>query len=97
MLQVTRACLAAFAALATLGVSLTRAQTAPGAVGTATLREIHADGLKSIPEPAVVSITGLQSGALAGRDDLQAAADKLVQSGLFAHVKYNFQTRVDGL
>ena len=34
---------------------------------------------------------------LAGRDDLQAAADKLVASGLFAHVKYNFQTRVDGL
>ena len=33
----------------------------------------------------------------AGRDDLQAAADKLVASGLFANVKYNFQTRVDGL
>ncbi len=33
----------------------------------------------------------------AGRDDLQAAADKLVQSGLFSHVTYKFQSRADGL
>jgi outer membrane protein insertion porin family len=102
MLQVQRACLVAFAALATLAASLAHAQSAPApdgspAAGTATLREIRADGLKSIPQPVVVALSGLQSGAVAGRDDLQAAADKLVASGLFAHVKYNFQTRVDGL
>ena len=34
---------------------------------------------------------------MAGRDDLQGAADKLVASGVFAHVKYNFQSRADGL
>ncbi len=44
-----------------------------------------------------MALTGLQPGALAGRDDLQAAADKLVKSGLFANVKYNFQTRTDGV
>src|SRR4051794_13998729 len=102
MLQVSRTCLLAFAAFATLTTSFASAQSAPSsngspAVGTATLREIRAEGLKSLPQPAVVALTGLQSGAVAGRDDLQAAADKLVASGLFAHVKYNFQTRVDGL
>src|ERR1700745_757251 len=102
MFQVTRACLVAFAALATAATSLEHAQSAPNptgspAAGTATLREIRAEGLKSIPQPVVVALSGLQSGAVAGRDDLQGAADKLVASGLFAHVKYNFQTRVDGL
>jgi len=102
MFQVSRACLVAFAALATFTAFLAHAQSTPSpncspAAGTATLREIRAEGLKSIPQPAVIALTGLQSGAVAGRDDLQAAADRLVASGLFAHVKYTFQTRVDGL
>jgi outer membrane protein insertion porin family len=66
-------------------------------VATAPLREIHADGLKSLSEPQVANISGLQIGAQTGKDDLQAAADKLVQSGLFAKVRYNFQSRTDGL
>src|SRR5260370_36586886 len=76
------------------------AQSSPVATtpaATAQLREIHADGLKSLPEPQVVTLTGLQPGAQTGKDDLQAAADKLVQSGLFAKVRYNFQSRPDGL
>ena len=76
------------------------AQTSPVAtalVATAPLREIHVDGLKSLREPQVVAVSGLQTGAQVGKDDLQAAADKLVQSGLFAKVKYNFQSRIDGL
>jgi outer membrane protein assembly factor BamA len=97
MLQVPRVCLAAFAALSTIGVSLAQAQTAPAAAGTATLREVRSDGLKSLTESQVTSLCGLQPGAQAGRDDLQAAADKLLETGLFAKVKYNFQTRVDGL
>src|SRR5579859_91346 len=70
-------------------------QSAP--VATAPLREIHTDGLKSLSEPQVATISGLQLGAQAGKDDLQTAADKLVQSGLFAKVRYNFQSRTDGL
>jgi outer membrane protein insertion porin family len=76
------------------------AQTPPVAAptaATAPLREIHVDGLKSLPEPQVAALSGLQTGAQVGKDDLQAAADKLVQSGLFAKVKYNFQSRIDGL
>src|SRR3984893_9461732 len=68
-----------------------------GTVATAPLREIRAEGLKSLPEPQVVALTGLQTGAQVGKDDLQTAADKLVQTGLFAKVKYNFQSRPDGL
>ena len=67
------------------------------AIPTAPVREIHSEGLQSLPEPQLVTLCGLQTGAPAGRDDLQAAADKLVQSGLFAKVRYNFQTRTDGL
>lgn len=86
-----------FTLLTTFCVAHAGAQTIPAAAGTATLREIRSDGLKSLPEPQVVALTGLQPGAQASRDDLQAAADKLVQSGLFAKVRYNFQTRSDGL
>jgi outer membrane protein assembly factor BamA len=95
MLRISRACLVAFAALTPFLISPAQAQTAPAA--TSTLKEIRADGMKSLPEPQIATLAGLQPGAPAGRDDLQAAADKLLQSGLFAKVKYNFQTRTDGL
>src|SRR5438876_2807656 len=61
---------------------------------SAPLREVHVDGEKHLTEAQVISITGLVPGAQIGRDDLQAAADKLVQSGLFAKVSYNFQTKL---
>src|SRR5580693_566247 len=95
MLHLPRPCLVAFAVLATVGVGPIRAQTPPAS--TAPLREVRSDGLKSIPEAEVVALSGLQPGTPAGREDLQTAADKLVQSGLFAKVKYNFQSRADGL
>src|SRR5438270_1467281 len=75
----------------------TRAQAPPAtAAATAPVREIRAEGLKSISEPQVATASGLQVGTQVGKDDLQAAADKLVQSGLFSKVKYNFQSRTDG-
>src|SRR3984893_10019374 len=84
--------------LATVFAVSTWAQTAPpAAVSTAPLREIRTQGLKSLSEPQVAAISGLQIGAQVGKDDLQAAADKLVQSGLFAKVRYNFQSRTDGV
>jgi outer membrane protein assembly factor BamA len=60
---------------------------------TAPLREVHADGEKILTEAQVIAITGLAPGAQIGRGDLQAAADKLVQSGLFTKVSFNFQTK----
>jgi len=73
-----------------------RAQT-PEPAATAPLREIHAEGEKLLTEAQVIAITGLTQGAEIAKGDLQAAADKLVQSGLFAKVSYNFQTRVAGV
>ncbi len=64
---------------------------------TAPLREVHAEGAKSLSEPQIVALTGLVTGTQVGRNDLQTAADKLVQSGLFAKVTYNFLTRAAGV
>jgi len=69
---------------------------APEAV-TAPLREVHADGEKLLNEAQVIAITGLVTGAQIGRNDLQTGADRLVQSGLFAKVSYNFQTKYAGI
>ncbi len=60
---------------------------------TASLREVRAEGEKLLSEAQVTALTGLAVGSQVGRADLQTAADKLVQSGLFAKVSYNFQTR----
>ena len=64
---------------------------------TAPLHEVHIDGFKSLTEPQIVELTGLVTGTIVGKKDLQAGADRLVQSGLFAKVSYNFQTRNAGI
>jgi len=67
------------------------------ASGAAILHEIHADGAKKLTEPQIIALTELQLNSSVDRDTLQAAADKLVRTGLFAHVKYDFHTRGDEL
>src|SRR6267154_5793615 len=74
---------------------LATAQTAGN--GTAELREVKSDGQKKLTEGQIAALTGLQTGSQVGREDLQKAADKLVASGLFATVKYDFKTRTEGL
>jgi len=77
----------ALAANFLIAVAASRAQTpAPAANATATLTKISADGLKSLPESAVVLLTGLTIGSQVGRADLQSGADRLLQTGLFATV-----------
>ena len=89
------------AALATLALLLLPAGFSAFAqtpdASAVPLREVHAEGQKLLTEPQVVAITGLAVGSQIGRNDLQAAADKLVQSGLFAKVSYNFQSRLAGI
>jgi outer membrane protein assembly factor BamA len=65
--------------------------------GTAELREIKSDGQKKLTEAQIGALSGLQTGMQVGRAELQTGADKLVASGLFATVKYDFKTRVEGL
>src|SRR5215470_17866641 len=67
------------------------AQTADNV--TASLREVRIEGQKHLSEAQAVAITGLSVGSQVGRADLQAAADKLTQTGLFDKVSYRFETR----
>jgi outer membrane protein insertion porin family len=62
---------------------------------TAPLREIHAEGLKTLTEAQVAELSGLSVGKEVGRQDLQAASEELVRTGLFAKVTYNFTTKND--
>src|SRR5882724_810523 len=64
---------------------------------TSPLRQIHTQGNKRFTEEQVASLTGLQLASEVSRDDLQGAADRLVNTGLFANVKYTFQSRPDGV
>src|SRR6202166_1951011 len=64
---------------------------------TATLKAIHADGVKHLSPDQVIALAGLSVGSAVGKADLQAAADRLVQAGLFSSVNYAFQSKEDGL
>ncbi len=73
------------------------AQAQTPAPATASLHEIRAQGLKTLSEPQIVALAQLEKGSQVGKTELQAAADRLLQTGMFAKVNYNFQTRADGL
>jgi len=91
MPRIFRACFGSFLLQVLLALLPASAQS-PGA-GGAPLREVRAEGAKVLNEAQIVSLAGLQPGSQVGKDDLQAAADRLIQSGLFAKVNFNFLTR----
>jgi outer membrane protein assembly factor BamA len=64
---------------------------------TATLKEIHAEGMRTFTEPQVALLSGLPIGSLVGRKELQDAADLLLRSGLFGKVTYKFDTHNDAV
>ena len=96
MIASLRACIGTLLFFLPPTAFLASAQT-PDALPTSPLREVHAVGEKHLTEAQVIAITGLLPGAQIAKNDLQTAADKLVQSGLFAKVSYNFQTKVAGV
>jgi len=59
---------------------------------TATLKAIHAEGVKTFSEDQIATLSGLQLGSQVGRQDLQDAANLLLRSGLFAKTSYKFDT-----
>lgn len=76
----------------------TVAQTAQASDNpTETLKDIHVEGLKRLSEAQVIAISGLNTGSAVSKPELQAAADRLVQTGLFSNVRYAFKSREDGL
>ncbi len=83
---------ALFAGLATIPCSAQAPDT-----DTAPLKEVHADGFKSLTELQIVSLTGLETGSQVSKKDLQTGADRLIQTGLFSKVSFNFQTRAAGV
>jgi outer membrane protein assembly factor BamA len=87
---------AALAALLVLTCDSTACPQTP-APATANLHDIRAEGLKTLTEAQVTALSQLEKGSQVGKSDLQAAADRLLQTGMFAKVNYNFQTRGDDL
>jgi len=64
---------------------------------TASLHEIRTAGLKAFPEDQVRSLSQLAINSQVGKSDLQAAADRLLQTGLFSKVNYSFKTVSEGI
>src|SRR5206468_5999107 len=91
MRQSVRTMLASLSMLLLSAAWPLRAQTSDAAI--ASLREVRVEGQKHLSDAQIAALTGLVVGSQVGRTDLQAAADKLVQTGLFAKVSYNFETR----
>ncbi len=66
----------------------------PNAVpGTGKLAKVTIQGSTRFPEEKVVAAAGLTLGQDVRREDMQAAADKLVATGLFQNVRYNFRSQ----
>jgi outer membrane protein assembly factor BamA len=84
---------AAFALLFALAAA--RAQSPQAA--TASLHEIRTTGLKTFPEDQVKALSQLAINSQVGKADLQTAADRLLQTGLFSKVNYSFKTAGEGL
>jgi outer membrane protein insertion porin family len=95
MLHLFRARFASLSLLLLQAGYLALAQTPDSA--TAPLHEVHADGSKLLAEAQVISLAALQIGSQIGKSDLQGAADRLVQSGLFNKVSFSFQTKAAGV
>jgi len=95
MIRISRLCVCAISFFLLTASRPADAQAPPAA--TAPLRELHVEGVKILTEAQVLSLTELQIGSQVGKDDLQAAADRLVKSGLFSKVNYSFQTRGQGV
>jgi outer membrane protein assembly factor BamA len=67
------------------------AQAPPSSV----IAEIHQTGSTRYADAQVASASGLQPGDTVTREQLQAAADRLAQLGIFSKVNYRFTTRGD--
>lgn len=87
-----------FVLFASLCLSIVPAVCAQApAAPTAILGQIHLEGLKNLPEAQIIAISELHTGTPVAKADLQAAADRLLKTGLFAKVNYKYETRDEEL
>jgi outer membrane protein assembly factor BamA len=95
MSRVFRICSGVFVLAKLIFLLPARAQTP--APATAILHEIRTTGLKGLPEDQIVALSQLAKNSQVGKTDLQAAADHLLQTGLFSKVNYSFKTVGDAV
>jgi hypothetical protein len=74
-------------------VPVGKGQAAPAAY----LRAIRAQGLQHLTHQQLNDLAGLKIDAAVTKADLQSAADRLVETGLFAKVDFSFESHEDNL
>jgi len=97
MLRVRSACPYFIAALLLSSLTGIPCLSQEAQSATAPLEVVRVEGFKSLSAEQIIELIGLVPGTIVGKKDLQAGADRLVQSGLFAKVSYNFQTGAAGV
>jgi outer membrane protein insertion porin family len=63
---------------------------------TFTLRALHIRGNKNLPENRIFAVTGLSINQKVGKTELDAAKDKLLATGMFETVAFQFEPGSDG-
>jgi outer membrane protein insertion porin family len=69
------------------------AQQAPPAVGKMRLQKIEISGLKRMSEEQLIEQSGLETGQLVDAAVLDAAAERLLGTGLFTRLSYRYRTQ----
>ena len=63
---------------------------AAAAAHCGTIGSIHVEGNSRFPAAAVIGVSGLKPGISAAPDDLQAATERLMDTGLFSSTNYRY-------
>ncbi len=73
------------------------AAQSPAKAGAAHLDSVEVSGSKRFSSGEIAAAIGLRVGNIITRDDMQAAADKLAELGLFSNVQFHFTTVESGV
>jgi outer membrane protein insertion porin family len=79
-----------------LAISLLAYSLAAAPPDTFPLRAIHIRGNKNLPEARILSVTGLVVNQKVGKPELDAAKDRLIATGMFETVAFQFEPAPDG-
>ncbi len=93
-------CRVAFCAIAAFLASVcpqARAQSASSSDAQVKLLSVDATGSHLYSAAEIAALSGMQIGSAVSRDTIQAGANRLAASGLFASVRYRFSSDTGGL
>ena len=76
--------------LCSQGLAQKKATGKPAAPQRFPIASLSVEGLKNYSQPLVLATAGLKIGQLAGKDDFEAARDRLLATGVFETVGYRF-------